>query len=195
MSFINGLLDFTVSISYQPSCTVTHKGSRSHVYEINTRPGCGTLAGPSLEWVAFRLPRPNGFAECPSLERPGVLGRPKMPGSGVLKRKSPVATAAEYMTCLYQTYTYHLCLLSKICFSRQCVMSLRLALKCICTYWTRHGNFVIISSVKMQLIEKHKNLDIYQKYVRLIQVIYHCCLEHQITLEKIITTYVKTHFV
>jgi hypothetical protein len=35
MSFINGLLDFTVSISYQPSCTVTHKGSRSHVYEIN----------------------------------------------------------------------------------------------------------------------------------------------------------------
>jgi hypothetical protein len=37
MSFINGLLDFTVSTSYRPSRTVTHKGSRrgSHVYEIN----------------------------------------------------------------------------------------------------------------------------------------------------------------
>ena len=35
MSFINGLLDFTVSITFQPSCTITHKGSRSHVYEIN----------------------------------------------------------------------------------------------------------------------------------------------------------------
>ena len=40
MSFINGLLDFTpftVSTSYQPACTVTHKGSRrgSHIYEIN----------------------------------------------------------------------------------------------------------------------------------------------------------------
>jgi hypothetical protein len=128
-----------MKVLYQPSCTVTHKGSRSHVYEINTRPSCGTfkLAGPSLEWVAFRSPRPNAFAECPSLKRPGALGRPKMPGSGVLKRKSPAATAAEleYMTCIYQTYTYHLCLLSKICFSRQCVMYL--ALECICTYWFR----------------------------------------------------------
>ncbi len=52
-------------------------------------PGCGTLAGPSLEWVAFRSPRPNGFAESPGLKRPGALGRPKMPGSGQLTRKSP----------------------------------------------------------------------------------------------------------
>jgi hypothetical protein len=36
MSFINGVL-VKVSTSYQPACTVTHKGSRrvSHVYEIN----------------------------------------------------------------------------------------------------------------------------------------------------------------
>ena len=61
---------------------------------MRSTPGCGTLAGPSLEWVAFRSPRPNGFAECPSLKRPGALGRPKMPGSSVLKRKSPAATPA-----------------------------------------------------------------------------------------------------
>ena len=53
MSFINGLLDFTVSISYQPSCTVTHKGSRSHVYEINAWLwNCGRpqprVSGPSV---------------------------------------------------------------------------------------------------------------------------------------------------
>jgi hypothetical protein len=49
----DGLLDFTLSTSYQPSCTATHKGSRrgSHVYEINAwmwnfgrhQPGVGGL--------------------------------------------------------------------------------------------------------------------------------------------------------
>jgi hypothetical protein len=54
MSFINGLLDFTVSISYQPSCTVTHKGSHrgSHVYEIN-----------AWLWIFGRpQPRVGGFS-------------------------------------------------------------------------------------------------------------------------------------
>ncbi len=60
---------------------------------------------------------------------------------------------------------------------------------------TSRGNFVIISSVKTQLIEKHKNLGIYQVYVWYILVIYQCCLEHSITLEEIFTTNVKTHFV
>ena len=60
---------------------------------------------------------------------------------------------------------------------------------------TSLGNFVVISSVKMQLIEKHKNLGIYQAYLRFMLVIYQCCLEHGITLEKIITTSAKTHFV
>ncbi len=46
---------------------------------MRSTPGCGTLAGPSLEWVAFRSPRPNGFAERSSLKRPGALGRPEMP--------------------------------------------------------------------------------------------------------------------
>jgi hypothetical protein len=60
---------------------------------------------------------------------------------------------------------------------------------------TRRGNFVIISSVKMQLIAKHKKIGIYQTYARFIWVIYQCCLGHGITLERIITTYVKTLFV
>ena len=61
MSFINGLLDFTVSISYQPSCTVTHKGSRrgSHVYEIDAwlwnfgrpQPRVGGLSVAKTEWI------------------------------------------------------------------------------------------------------------------------------------------------
>jgi hypothetical protein len=41
---------------------------------------------------------------------------------------------------------------------------------------TRRGNFVIISSVKTQLIEKHKNLGRYQAYIWFKLVIYHCCL-------------------
>jgi hypothetical protein len=52
-------------------------------------PGCETLAGPSLEWVVFQSPRPKVFAESPGLKRPGALGRPEMPESGQLKRKSP----------------------------------------------------------------------------------------------------------
>ncbi len=54
---------------------------------IRSMPDCGTLAGPSLEWVAFRSPRPNGFAESPKLKRPGALGRPIFPEA--VKRKSP----------------------------------------------------------------------------------------------------------
>ncbi len=37
---------------------------------------------------------------------------------------------------------------------------------------TRRGNFVIISSVKTQLIETHKNIVIYQAYAWFILVIY-----------------------
>jgi hypothetical protein len=64
---------------------------------MRSTPGCGPLADPSLEWVAFRSPRPKltGFAESPSLKRPGALGRPRMPESGVLRRKRPSATPAE----------------------------------------------------------------------------------------------------
>ena len=90
----------------------------SHRAQLHTRdhtamfmrstPGCGTLAGPSLEWVAFQSPRPNGFAESPGLKRPGALGRPKCQ----LKRKSPVKDT-------WQAYTWHIYLswlLSKTCF-------------------------------------------------------------------------------
>ncbi len=56
---------------------------------MRSTPGCGTLAGPSLEWVAFWSPRPNGFAESPGLKLPGALGRPEMPGGSQLKGKSP----------------------------------------------------------------------------------------------------------
>ncbi len=60
---------------------------------------------------------------------------------------------------------------------------------------TGRGEFVVISSVKTQLIEKHKSLGICQAYACIILVIYQCCLQHGITLEKIITTYLKTHCV
>jgi hypothetical protein len=61
---------------------------------MRSTPGCGTLADPSLEWVAFRSPRPSGFAESPSPKRPGAVGRSDMPGSGELKGKNPAATPA-----------------------------------------------------------------------------------------------------
>ncbi len=61
MNFTNGLLDFTVSTSYQPSFTVTHKGSRrgSHVYEINAllwnfgrpQPRVDGLSVAKTEWI------------------------------------------------------------------------------------------------------------------------------------------------
>jgi hypothetical protein len=60
---------------------------------------------------------------------------------------------------------------------------------------TSRGIFVVISSVKTRLIEKHKNLGLCQAYALFILVIYQCCLQHGITLEKIITTYLKTHYV
>ena len=41
---------------------------------------------------------------------------------------------------------------------------------------TSRGNFVVISSLKTQLIEKLKNLGIYQAYIWYILVIYHCYL-------------------
>ena len=68
---------------------------------MRSTPGCGTVAGPSLEWVAFRSPRPNGFAESPGLKRPGALGRPEMPGSSQLKRKSPAED-------IWHAYTWHI---------------------------------------------------------------------------------------
>jgi hypothetical protein len=63
-----------------PFYTRDHAGAAMFKFMRST-PDCGTLAGPSLEWLAFRSPRPNGFAESPGLKRPGVLGRPEMPGS------------------------------------------------------------------------------------------------------------------
>jgi hypothetical protein len=60
---------------------------------------------------------------------------------------------------------------------------------------TSRDNFEIISLVKTHWIEKHKNLGIYQAYLWFILVIYQCCLEHGITLEKIITTSAKIHCV
>ncbi len=47
---------------------------------------------------------------------------------------------------------------------------------------TSRGDFVVISSVKTQLIEEHKSLGICQSYDLFILVIYQCCLEHGITL-------------
>ncbi len=78
--------------------------TRDHTWAamfMRSTPGCGTLAGPSLEWVAFWSPRPNGLAISPGLKRPSALGRPKMPGSGQLKRKSPAED-------IWHAYTGHI---------------------------------------------------------------------------------------
>jgi hypothetical protein len=60
---------------------------------------------------------------------------------------------------------------------------------------TSRDNFIVFSSVKTQFIEEHKNLGICRSYTLFILVIYQCWLKHGITLEKIITTNVKTHWV
>jgi hypothetical protein len=44
-------------------------------------PGCGTLAGPSLESAGFRSQNLKGYADSPGLKRPGALQKPRRPGS------------------------------------------------------------------------------------------------------------------
>ncbi len=121
----------TSHTSSAPSHTRDHAGAAMF---MRSTPGCGNLAGPSLEWVAFRSPRLIGFAESPDLKLPGALGRPKKPGSCQLKPEEE-ASSWRYMTCIYLSYTCHIWLLSKTCFTRDCAMSL--ASECICTYWFR----------------------------------------------------------
>jgi hypothetical protein len=72
---------------------------------MRSTPGCGTLAGPSLECVAFRS---NIFAESPGLERPGVLGRPEMPGKEAASRRGRVQLNLKiydmYIPDIYLSY-------------------------------------------------------------------------------------------
>ena len=56
---------------------------------MRSTPGCGTLAGPSLELVDFQWSKPKIFADVQGLKRPGALGRPGRPGSVPPKRRSP----------------------------------------------------------------------------------------------------------
>ena len=49
-------------------------------------PGCGTLAGPSLESAGFRSQKPKGYAASPGLNQPGALQKPGRPGSVLLTR-------------------------------------------------------------------------------------------------------------
>jgi hypothetical protein len=44
-------------------------------------PSCGTLAGHSLESAGFRSRKPKGYADSPSLNRPGALQKLERPGS------------------------------------------------------------------------------------------------------------------
>jgi hypothetical protein len=59
MSFINGLLDFTASTSFQPSSTATQR---------------------------FWSQKPKGYANSLGLKRPGALQKPRRPGSVLLTR-------------------------------------------------------------------------------------------------------------
>jgi hypothetical protein len=51
-----------------------------------SKPGCGTLAGSSLESAGFLSQKLKGYADSPGLKRPGALQKPKMPGSVLLTR-------------------------------------------------------------------------------------------------------------
>jgi hypothetical protein len=49
-------------------------------------PGCGTLAGPSLESAGFRSQKTKQYAHSPGLKRPGALQGPRRPGSVLFAR-------------------------------------------------------------------------------------------------------------
>ena len=110
--------------------SVTHKGSRSHVYEIN-----------AWLWNCGRpQPRVSGLsvAKTERIRRKSRSEAAQRAWKTRNARKQPAEeeeSSWRYMTCIYLTYTYHIWLLSKTCFSRDCMMSL--ALECISTYWFR----------------------------------------------------------
>ena len=68
---------------------------------MRSTPGCGTLAGPSLELVDFRWSKPKIFADVQGPKRQGALGRPGRPGSVPPKRRSPPEE-------IWRSYTIHI---------------------------------------------------------------------------------------
>ncbi len=99
---------------------------------MRSTPGCKTLAGPSLEWVALSVLK----TECIRRKSRSEAARRAWKTRNARKRPAEEEESSwRYMTCIYLTYTYHIWLLSKTCFSRDCVMSR--ASECICTYWFR----------------------------------------------------------
>ena len=85
--------------------------ARNHAGEamsMRSTLGCGTLAGPSLELVAFRSPKPIRSAESPGLKRPDALRRPGRPESGVQLRQIRNRPAEGYdmhIPDIYLSYT------------------------------------------------------------------------------------------
>ena len=72
---------------------------------MRSTPGCGTLAGPSLELVDFRWSKPKILADVQGPKRQGALGRPGRPGSVPPKRRSP---PEEILRSYYESYTIHI---------------------------------------------------------------------------------------
>ena len=68
---------------------------------MRSTPGCGTLAGPSLELVDFQWSKPKIFANVQGPKRQCALGRPGRPGSVPPKRRSPPEE-------IWRSYTIHI---------------------------------------------------------------------------------------
>ncbi len=80
----------------EPLHTMDHAGAAMF---MRSKPGCGTLAGPSLEWVAFWSPRPKRIRRKSRSEAARRAWKTKMPGSGQLKRKSRAEDIWHAYTC------------------------------------------------------------------------------------------------
>ncbi len=97
-----GLCSERIIPAIMHSCTQGITQGQPCLWDQRLAAGCETLASPSLEWVAFRSPRPNGFAISPGLKRPGALGRQKCPEAanwrGRVKLKKDI----------WHAYTWHI---------------------------------------------------------------------------------------
>jgi hypothetical protein len=100
MSGLSGALQtwFTWTTFLLTARTVRARDHTGAGMFTRSTPGCGTLAGPSLELEGFRSQKPKGSADSPGLIRPGALRRPARPGSVQLRRYD------KYIPGIYQSY-------------------------------------------------------------------------------------------
>jgi hypothetical protein len=87
--FLDGKTTSTIPLKYAPRQKQAFKfgcadgsgqGSRRGSHVTRSAPGCGILAGPSLESAGFQSQKPKGYSDSPGLKRPGALQKPRRPG-------------------------------------------------------------------------------------------------------------------